>query len=144
MFGNKNEKQSVSNGTPVSNNVSNSIVEGTIINGDIIASNDIRIDGALVGKLDCKGRVIIGPQGKVEGDIICINAIIEGSFKGNLNVKELLTVKETGMISGEIVTDKLQVQNGAVFNVTCTMSGQKMKSLVQKEESAQAQAKANG
>jgi len=133
MFGNKSEKQNISNGSQPSTNVSNSIVEGTSIKGEIIASNDIRIDGSLIGKLDCKGRVIIGPQGKVEGDIICINAIIEGSFIGNLSVKELLTVKETGIVHGDIVTDKIMVQTGAIFNVTCSMSGQKLKSLVQKE-----------
>ena len=95
---------------------------------------DKRIDGVLVGKLDCKGRVIIGPQGKIEGDINCINAIIEGTFSGNIHVKELLTVKETGVVSGDIVTDKLMVQTGALFNVSCSMGGQKLKSLVHKEQ----------
>ena len=134
MFGNKNDKQAISGNAPVSTNVSNSIVEGTSINGNITAPNDIRIDGILIGKLDCKGRVIIGPQGRIEGDINCINAIIEGTFSGNINVKELLTVKETGVVSGDIVTDKLMVQTGALFNVSCSMGGQKLKSLVQKEQ----------
>jgi len=134
MFGNKNDKQTTSGNAPVSTNVSNSIVEGTSIHGNIIAPNDIRIDGVLIGKLDCKGRVIIGPQGKIEGDINCINAIIEGTFSGNINVKELLTVKETGVVSGDIVTDKLLVQTGALFNVSCSMGGQKLKSLVHKEQ----------
>ncbi|MBK8349651.1 MAG: polymer-forming cytoskeletal protein [Saprospiraceae bacterium] len=134
MFGSKSEKLNTGNGQSVSANVSNSIVEGTSINGNIIATNDIRIDGALVGKLDCKGRVIIGPQGKIEGDIICINAIIEGTFTGNLSVRELLSIKETAVINGDIVTEKLMVQTGAVFNVSCSMGGQKLKSLVQKDQ----------
>ncbi|MBK9735464.1 MAG: polymer-forming cytoskeletal protein [Saprospiraceae bacterium] len=133
MFGSKNDKQTASNGVQVSTNVSNSIVEGTSIDGNIVASNDIRIDGSLTGKLDCKGRVIIGQQGKVEGDITCYNAIIEGTFTGNLSVKELLSVKETAVINGDIVTDKLLVQTGAIFNVSCSMGGQKLKALVQKE-----------
>jgi cytoskeletal protein CcmA (bactofilin family) len=133
MFGSKNEKQTTPGQQAPSTNVSNSIVEGTSINGDIIASNDIRIDGSLVGKLNCNGRVIIGPQGKIEGDITCHNAIIEGSFTGNLVVKELLSVKETATINGDIMTDKLMIQTGAIFNVTCSMGGQKLKSLVQKD-----------
>jgi cytoskeletal protein CcmA (bactofilin family) len=132
MFGSKNDKSSP-NGAPVSPNVSNSIVEGTSIKGDISASNDIRIDGILIGKLDCKGRVIIGQQGKIDGEITCINAIIEGTFTGTLDVKELLTVKETGVINGDVSCDKLFIQTGAVFNTTCVMSGQKLKPLVQKE-----------
>lgn len=134
MFGSKNEKQNNAGNAPASNNVSNSIVEGTSITGNIVAPNDIRIDGTLVGKLDCKGRVIIGPQGKIEGDINCINAIVEGTFTGNIHVKELLSVKETANIHGDIITDKLMVQTGAIFNVSCSMGGQKLKSLVHKDQ----------
>ncbi|MEY3420564.1 MAG: hypothetical protein RIR48_849 [Bacteroidota bacterium] len=133
MFGGKNEKQSGQNGPAPSANVSNSIVEGTQINGNISATNDIRIDGILIGKLECKGRVIVGPQGKIEGDVKCVNAIIEGAFTGNIEVNELLTVKETATINGDIITDKLMVHTGAIFNVSCSMGGQKLKSLVQKD-----------
>lgn len=138
MFGNKNEKTNTSAGNTNSSNVSNSVVEGTKIEGNIFAANDIRIDGELIGKLDCKGRVIIGPQGRIEGDIHCQNAIIEGHFTGNVTVKELLTIKDTAVVNGDIVTDKLMVQTGAVFNVTCSMGGQKLKPLIQKDQQAKA------
>lgn len=131
MFGGKTEKQgnAASNSQPT--NVSNSIVEGTEIRGDIKATNDIRIDGVLVGKLECNGRVIIGAQGKIEGEIQCANAIIEGSFKGNITVKELLAIKETGSVIGDISTEKILIQTGATFNGKCTMGGLKVSSLVQ-------------
>ena len=77
--------------------------------------------------------MIVGPQGKIEGDVKCVNAIIEGAFTGNIEVNELLTVKETATINGDIITDKLMVHTGAVFNVSCSMGGQKLKSLVQKD-----------
>lgn len=133
MFGGKNEKQSSQNGAATSANVSNSIVEGTQINGNIIASNDIRIDGSLIGKLECKGRVIVGPQGKIEGDVKCVNAIIEGSFTGNIEVLELLAIKESANFNGDIITDKLMVHNGAYYNGNCSMGGQKLKTLVSKD-----------
>lgn len=132
MFGGKSDKAS-NNNVQANANTSNSIVEGTNIIGDIIAGNDIRIDGNLTGKLECKGRVILGPQGRIEGDVNCVNAIIEGSFHGTLNVKDLLTVKETGVINGDVKCDKLFIQTGAVFNTTCTMGGQKLKPLTSKE-----------
>ena len=135
MFGGKNEKQNGMNGQVQSPNVSNSIVDGTVINGNISAPNDIRIDGSLIGKLECKGRVIIGPQGKIDGDVNCINAIIEGAFTGNIHVSELLAIKESAIVNGDIVTDKLMVHTGAIFNVNCSMGGQKLKTLIQKETS---------
>ncbi len=138
MFGsNKNEKSnSGSSNASQSSNVSNSIVEGTYFKGDIQASNDIRIDGTVEGKLSCSGRVILGPQGKFEGSIQCQNAIIEGSFTGDIVINELLTVKENAIVNGDIKTDKLFVHAGAIFNVSCSMGGQKLKSLVNKEASS--------
>lgn len=132
MFGSKNEKQS-NNPSALSTNVSNSIVEGTKIIGDITATNDIRIDGELTGNLDCSGRIIIGPQGKVEGKILTQNGIIEGLFTGEIFVKELLTIKETATVLADIKTEKISIQPGAVFTGNCIMAGQKLKSLVNKE-----------
>lgn len=132
MFGSKSEKQS-NNPSVLSANVSNSIVEGTKIIGDITASNDIRIDGELTGNLDCSGRVIIGPQGKVEGKILAQNGIIEGLFTGEIFVKELLTIKETATVLADIKTDKISIQPGAIFTGNCVMAGQKLKPLINKE-----------
>ena len=133
MFGSKDTKKkepvskkptsSSSSPSPSSNSI-NSIVTGTQIEGKVKSNNDFRIDGTLIGTLDCKGKVIIGTSGVVDGEIICANALIEGKFDGNLTVKELLSVKDSAKITGEIVTDKLLVQSGAVFNVQCQMGGQ--------------------
>lgn len=132
MFGSKDTKKkepqskkptSSSSPSPSSNSI-NSIVAGTQIDGKVKSTNDFRIDGTLIGTLDCKGKVIIGTSGVVDGEIVCANALIEGKFDGNLTVKELLSVKDSAKITGEIVTDKLLVQSGAVFNVQCQMGGQ--------------------
>lgn len=105
----------------------NMIVHGTSIEGSIKADNDIRIDGQLIGKLHCKGKLIIGPTGTIDGEVFCTNAVIEGAFKGKINVEEILSVRESARIEGDIKTDKLTVQAGAVFNVNCEMGGQQIK-----------------
>lgn len=135
MFGNKDSKKDQpishkksSSSSPMSNS-SNSLVAGTQLEGTVKADNDFRIDGTLVGNLNCKGKVIIGPSGSVEGEINCLNALVEGNFNGKLKAKELLSVKETAKITGEIIVDKLQVQSGAVFNVKCQMGGQTISSV---------------
>ncbi|MEM6964240.1 MAG: polymer-forming cytoskeletal protein [Bacteroidota bacterium] len=96
-------------------------MKGTRIEGTIASENDIRIDGTIEGILNCKAKVIIGPTGVIKGDVRCENAVIEGRLEGNLNVTQLLTVKESAEVHGDVVTNKLLVQSGAVFNVTCTM-----------------------
>ncbi|QBN19313.1 bactofilin family protein [Flavobacterium nackdongense] len=99
----------------------NRIVEGTIINGDIISNADFRLDGELKGNFQTKGKIVIGPAGSVIGDIICKNADIEGKFKGKIQVLEILNVKNKAKIYGDVICGKLSVEPGADFSASCTM-----------------------
>ena len=128
MFKHKKEENKKNEAVSIVSGSNNSIVTGTKLEGTINANSDIRIDGELVGKLFCKGRVIIGPSGVVDGELDCQNAIIEGKFTGNLKVSELLTLKENATISGDIKTDNINIQTGASFNGNCSMGGQSIKS----------------
>lgn len=134
MFKNKKDESKRNDSAPTSSGSNNSIVSGTKLEGTVNANSDIRIDGELIGKLFCKGRVIIGPSGMVDGEVDCQNAIIEGSFTGILKVAELLNVKETATISGDIKTDKINIQSGASFNGNCIMGGQSIKSSKKKDD----------
>jgi len=99
----------------------NRIVEGTIINGDIVSPADFRLDGHLVGNFQSKGKIVIGPAGSVKGDIICKNADIEGIFDGKIQVQEILNIKSKAHIKGEVVCGKLSVEPGAEFSASCVM-----------------------
>lgn len=100
----------------------NRIVEGTIIKGDIISQADFRLDGELTGNFQSTGKLVIGPAGSVTGDIVCNNADIEGKFNGTIQVTEILNVKATASIHGEVSVGKLSVEPGADFSASCTMS----------------------
>ena len=106
----------------------NTLVNGTHIEGTIVAKSDIRIDGTVEGVLNCSGKLIIGAEGKVEGEATCQNAVIEGTFRGTLVVNDALDVRDNANVMGEIKTGKLNVQSGATFNGNCDM-GQKIKSI---------------
>lgn len=110
----------------------NMLVSGTHIEGTIVAKSDIRIDGTVDGTLQCSGKLIIGAEGKVEGQSTCQNAVIEGTFKGTLVVHDSLDVRESANVIGDIKTGKLNVQAGAIFNGNCDM-GQKIKSIPSNE-----------
>ncbi|NOR75021.1 MAG: polymer-forming cytoskeletal protein [Draconibacterium sp.] len=106
-----------------SNSTINIISEGTVIKGDIIANGDIRIDGELAGNITAKGKLVIGPNGKVKGEIVCNNIEISGYINGKVTTTELLNMKATSKIEGDIITNKLSVEPGAVFSGTCAMRG---------------------
>ncbi len=99
----------------------NRIVEGTSIEGNIIADSNIRIDGKLKGTIRTNGRLVIGPSGSIEGEIHCENADIEGVFNGKIQVLQLLTLKSTARLEGDILTGKLAIEPGATFSGSCRM-----------------------
>lgn len=101
----------------------NRIVEGTSITGDVVTDSNFRLDGYLKGTLESAGKLVVGPSGKIEGEIVCGNADIEGEIVGNIKVDGVLILKSTARITGNIVAGKIGVENGAEFNGNCSMSG---------------------
>ena len=104
------------------NSTINLISSGTDITGDVKSTGDIRIDGTLKGNLNTKGKVVIGPTGKVSGEIICKNSEVSGVVEGKITVGQLLNLKASSKILGDIATSKLSVEQGAIFSGNCKMS----------------------
>ena len=104
------------------NTTINLISIGTDISGDIKSTGDIRIDGSLTGSLNTKGKVVIGPTGKVNGEVICKNSEVSGYVEGKITVGQLLNLKASSKILGDIATAKLSIEPGANFSGNCKMS----------------------
>jgi len=103
--------------------VINLIAKGTKITGDIISDGDIRIDGELKGNIQCKGRLVVGDSGLIQGEIKCNTSEISGEIKGKLTVTELLSLKASSKVIGDMFTGKLSIEPGAVFSGSCQMGG---------------------
>ncbi len=102
---------------------SNRIVAETKFKGDIISKTDFRIDGEIEGNFQTSGKLVVGRTGFIKGVIVCENADIEGKIEGTLRVSSMLSLKATAIVEGEVFADKLSIEPGAVFNVSCTMKG---------------------
>lgn len=118
----------------------NRIVEGTTISGDIVSEGSVRIDGKLKGTIATKGKLVIGPKGTVEGEIVCNDADIEGKLIGTIKVNSLLSLKSTSKLEGDIFTGKLAIEPGASFSGSCSM-GAVVKEMTAKDENASQVAK---
>ncbi|MCT4589190.1 MAG: polymer-forming cytoskeletal protein [Carboxylicivirga sp.] len=102
-------------------NLADMIGPGTAIKGDIETNNDIKVDGSIEGNLISKGRIIIGQSGKVIGELKSTNCDIMGTFEGKLTVSELLSLKASSKLHGDVKTSKLSIEPGAIFTGTCNM-----------------------
>ena len=101
----------------------NIIGAGTVIEGDIKSDGDVRIDGTLNGSLNIKGKLVLGTTGTVDGEAACQNADISGIITGKIKVSELLSLKATSKLTGDITTNKLSIEPGANFSGSCAMAG---------------------
>ena len=95
------------------------ISAGTVIKGEIQSPYDLRIDGTFEGKIQTKGRVVIGESAIIKGDIICENIDLWGKVEGDLFVKDTLALKDGCKMNGNINISRLSVELGATFNGTC-------------------------
>jgi cytoskeletal protein CcmA (bactofilin family) len=105
----------------------NIIAKSTLIKGDIISDGYFRMDGCLEGQLQTQGSVIIGPDSTLKGVLKALNVAIEGSFYGQLNVDEMLTLKAKSTTSGDVIVGKLSIEQGAIFNANCITKVKKPK-----------------
>lgn len=117
-------------------NTINRIVEGTRFNGDIACDSNIRIDGLFVGDMETRGRVVIGPHGSVEGAVRCQNCEVEGRLKGRIAVEELISLKASSTVEGEVHYGKLSIEPGAKLIGTLHM-GSKVKDIKHSEHQAE-------
>ena len=120
--GNTTEKMARNQGNGPSVPQVNMIVEGTVFEGTLRSENDLRISGRIVGKLHVGGKAFVAPGGVVEGELIATNAEVAGSVQGELKIKELLILKGSARVDGNIEAVRLIVEEGSSFNGKCQMT----------------------
>ncbi len=94
---------------------------GTTLKGDITSKNDLRVDGTVLGNINCLAKIVIGSSGIVEGDITGNQADIVGKVTGNIRSKELLQLRGNCVVEGNLYAGKLQLEPTATFNGECHM-----------------------
>lgn len=133
MFNGKTKSEMLGE-TPTSGSTS-LIGAGTSLKGDISSSGDLRIDGTLVGNINCTAKVVIGANGVVEGDISGHTADIMGKVSGTIKAKDLLQLRSNCAVNGNLHAAKLQIEPSASFNGQCHMTAEPTKSVQEKSVS---------
>ncbi len=104
------------------------IAHGTIFKGDISSNDSMRVDGEIVGDVECSEKVIIGPEGKINGHIRAREVLVGGLVKGNIHTWELLAIKAKARVEGDIETKMLTIESEAIFTGNCRMDGERSQS----------------
>ena len=87
--------------------------------GNFYSDNDIRIDGTFEGDILTKGKAVVGEKARVLGTIICASLDVWGNIKGDVYVKDTLSLKATSTVEGNMYYTRLQLEIGANFEGMC-------------------------
>ena len=95
------------------------IAQGTKIEGNFQSGENVRLDGTVIGDFSCEKKLVVGKDGRVEGNIRARDAVVMGTVIGDLFISGLLQLDKTAVISGNITTVAISVEEGARYDGRC-------------------------
>lgn len=104
-----------------STGVHNVLASGTSLIGNIYSEEDFRIDGTIEGNIVSKGKIIVGPQSSITGNIECVNVELHGRLAGDIACSGTVILRNSANLTGNIETQSLEIEPGALFWGTCSM-----------------------
>ena len=101
---------------PVSSRSAACISQGIRIKGEVTGSEDLFVDGLIDGKLNLtNGSLTIGPNGTVKADVNAREVIVRGRIEGKVTGRDKVQLWSTGQVTGEVLTDRLAIEEGALL-----------------------------
>ena len=95
------------------------VAKGTLIEGKFSSTEDVRLDGTILGEVQCKNRIVLGESGRVEGTLQTKDAVIMGTVEGEVEAVGTIHLKGTAYIKGTITAANLVVDEGARYIGEC-------------------------
>lgn len=87
------------------------------IRGELTGSEDLTFDGQFEGRIDLSEQVLtIGPNARVEAEVYAREVIVLGRVLGNIKAADLVAIRDTGWVEGDIVAPRFAMAEGAHFN----------------------------
>jgi cytoskeletal protein CcmA (bactofilin family) len=99
------------------------IGKGIRIDGKLLSGQGIvRIEGEYYGDINIDGELILEKSGQIFGNISVNIAHVSGSITGDVICSDILHIKTTGRIKGDIACEAILMDEGAVFIGYCNMN----------------------
>ena len=104
-----------------------SLFKGSRVTGQLNFQGPARIDGIVDGEIQCQGMLVIGAGAEVRAKITGQTVVVHGRVEGNVMAKERLELVAPARLYGNIVTPRLTIAEGVVFDGDCSMGTAKQK-----------------
>lgn len=92
------------------------IGKSVIIRGELSGSEDLYLDGEVEGNISLVDHnLIVGPNGRVRANIIAKDVVVHGKVDGNVEGHDRVELKKSAVLSGDISTKRIVIEDGAFF-----------------------------
>lgn len=110
------------------------ISKGTVVKGDLLGDDCLRIEGTVEGNIICKNKIITSSGSLVKGQIECATIDVMGKIEGDISCSEDIILRSSCVLIGDVKARAIQVEAGAVFEGSCSIINES-EITPQKEES---------
>ncbi|HKI84908.1 MAG TPA: polymer-forming cytoskeletal protein [Candidatus Krumholzibacteria bacterium] len=119
MFGKENEaevpmKQDDPNATSI-------LAKGCRFKGEVEVQGTLRVEGEFEGTIRKPENLVVGKTGVVKGEIFAKNAVVGGRVDGNITADDKIELQSGSTLEGDIKTRRLVIDEGVVFEGSCSM-----------------------
>ena len=78
------------------------------------AINPTLVRGQVEGSVDPKGnRLTIGPDGRLKANVTARAVVVQGKLEGNIQASERVDLRQSAVVVGDIVTQRITIEHGA-------------------------------
>ena len=103
-----------------------SVVAGLRIKGQILGNEDLVVDGTVDGPIQLgEGRLRVGLEGKVAGNVVAREVVVEGSLIGSLQAGDRVEIKPSGSVVGNVVSGRFVINDGAHYKGSIEIGAKK-------------------
>src|SRR5262249_13298961 len=88
--------------------------------GKFDIADSIQVECEIGGEMNVGGKLVISEKGVVNANVQTVDAIIMGSYQGNMIATGNVEITDTGRVTGNITTDSLLNSKGGFFNGNVT------------------------
>lgn len=97
---------------------------GSHLQGELRFETSFRVDGKVSGSVTSTGSLIVGDGGEVDGEVAVGRLFVSGVLRGSVKATGRIQVAPGGKVYADLMTPSLVIEDGAVFEGRCSMTGE--------------------
>ena len=107
---------------------------GSKVNGSLVFTGTVEIDGEVEGEITAKEKLVVGESAKLKAKICGSEVLVKGTVNGDIQAKKL-SLKKPAKVTGNIHCEILSIEEGVIFDGKATMAGSLSDKIEKKDNS---------